>query len=184
MLGVSALRSLRPPAGIQGALNFTRLRIRDTDSTDRLRFRTDFSLGAGTNGIDPAIEPVAIKLSTPAGPFYEQVPSGFTLEAGGGTRKRYALNATERARTGIERLEIKDEGNTSGSRSRILPCHSRCSRKIPNSSRPGRSRIEVRNLVVRLSASLTCNTPEVQRAVWQAYQKLDWAALARLLEPR
>jgi hypothetical protein len=46
-----------------------------------------------------------------------------------------------------------------------------------------RSRIEVRNIVVRLSASLTCNTPVVQRAVWQAYQKLDWAALARLLEP-
>jgi hypothetical protein len=47
-----------------------------------------------------------------------------------------------------------------------------------------RSRIEVRNLLVRISASLTCNTPEVQRAVWQAYKKLDWAALARLVEPR
>lgn len=46
-----------------------------------------------------------------------------------------------------------------------------------------RSRIEVRNIVVRISASLTCNTPEVQRAVWQTYKKLDWAALARLLEP-
>jgi len=46
-----------------------------------------------------------------------------------------------------------------------------------------RSRIEVRNILVRISASLTCNTPEVQRAVWQTYKKLDWAALARLLEP-
>jgi len=46
-----------------------------------------------------------------------------------------------------------------------------------------RSRIEVRNIVVRLSASRTCNTSEVQRAIWQNYQKPDWAALARLLEP-
>ena len=46
-----------------------------------------------------------------------------------------------------------------------------------------RSRIEVRNLAVRLSASLTCNNLVVQRAVWQTYQKFDWAALARLVEP-
>ena len=46
-----------------------------------------------------------------------------------------------------------------------------------------RSRIEVRSIIVRLSTSLTCETPAVHRAVWQTYKKLDWAALARLLEP-
>jgi hypothetical protein len=46
-----------------------------------------------------------------------------------------------------------------------------------------RSRIEVRSIIVRLSTSLTCETPAVHRAVWQTYKKLDWAALGRLLEP-
>jgi hypothetical protein len=36
---------------------------------------------------------------------------------------------------------------------------------------------------VRLSASLTCNTPNVHRAMFQVTQKLDWAALARLVDP-
>ncbi len=46
-----------------------------------------------------------------------------------------------------------------------------------------RSRIEARNIVVRLSTSLTCETAAVRKVIWQVYQKLDWAALARLVEP-
>ena len=44
--------------------------------------------------------------------------------------------------------------------------------------------MDPRVIQVHLSGSLTCNNPIVQRAVYQAYTKLDWAALARLVEPR
>ncbi len=46
-----------------------------------------------------------------------------------------------------------------------------------------RSRVEARSIWVRLSASLTCQTPAIHRAVFKALHELDWAALARLLEP-
>lgn len=54
--------------------------------------------------------------------------------------------------------------------------------EIPGFLKARRSRVEGRSIIVRLSTSLTCETPEVHRAVWQTYKKLDWAALARLLE--
>jgi hypothetical protein len=40
---------------------------------------------------------------------------------------------------------------------------------------------EVRAIQVQLLAHLTCSRPAVKRALWQVYQKLDWAALNRLL---
>ena len=50
----------------------------DHKPEDRLRFRAEYALGTGTNGIDPTTEPVAIKLSTSAGVFYQQTLNGFT----------------------------------------------------------------------------------------------------------
>ena len=46
-----------------------------------------------------------------------------------------------------------------------------------------RSRVEARTIDVTLSASLTCQTPAIHRAVYQAFLQLDWPAFARLLEP-
>lgn len=46
-----------------------------------------------------------------------------------------------------------------------------------------RSRVNPRVIQVHLSASLSCQAPAVQRAMFQAYHRLDWAALARLVEP-
>jgi hypothetical protein len=50
--------------------------------------------------------------------------------------------------------------------------------------RARRSRVEARSIHVHISASLTCNRPVVQRVMYAVFQKLDYAALARLLEPR
>jgi hypothetical protein len=57
---------------VNGRLTFNGFRVRDTDSADRLRFRAEYALGTGTNGIDPTTEPVTIKLSTSAGVFFQQ----------------------------------------------------------------------------------------------------------------
>ena len=46
-------------------------------------------------------------------------------------------------------------------------------------------RIVPRGVIVRFTANLTCHAPAVQRAFYAAYEKLDYAALQRLLvEPR
>lgn len=47
--------------------------------------------------------------------------------------------------------------------------------------RARRSPDEVRAIHVRLQAQGTCSDPAVKRALWQVYQKLDWAALNRML---
>lgn len=44
------------------------------------------------------------------------------------------------------------------------------------------SRVEARSIQVHIAASLTGQRPPVHRALWQVYSKLDWAALARLLD--
>ena len=48
--------------------------------------------------------------------------------------------------------------------------------------RARRSPVEVRSIEVMLQASLTCSHPAVKRAVWAAYQKMDWAAFHRMLD--
>ena len=110
----------RPPTQILGALDVTEFRIRDTDSADRLRFRADFTLGAGSDGIDPSTELVAVKLSTPTyGQFYPARAadfnplSGFDVR-GRAPRRRWSLNAAERTRTGIERLDFDENPNQTG----------------------------------------------------------------------
>jgi hypothetical protein len=47
--------------------------------------------------------------------------------------------------------------------------------------RARRSLDEVRAIEVSMAASLTCSVPAVKAALWQAFQKLDWAAFHRLL---
>jgi hypothetical protein len=44
------------------------------------------------------------------------------------------------------------------------------------------SRIEPRGMMIRFTASLTCHTPPVHRALYQAFRNLDYAALTRLLQ--
>jgi hypothetical protein len=114
----SALRSERVAMPVAGKLSFTRFRLRDADSVDRLRFRADYTLGAGSNGINPAAEPVTIKLSTPAGGQFYPSPdfnplAGFDVHGAVGKR-RFTLSDAERARTGIERLDFDEDPNNSG----------------------------------------------------------------------
>lgn len=111
---VDSFMTERPAQPTQGNLTFTRFRIRDTDSTDRLAFRADFQLGTGTNGINPAAETVAVKLSTAQGEFYAQTLNGFNVR-GQTPRRRWVLNDAERARTGIEQMVIEEDPNNSGS---------------------------------------------------------------------
>ncbi len=105
---------------IPGQLTRIDLRIHDVTSNDRLRFRADFALGAGTDGIDPAIEPVRVRLSTPAGGVFYPSPTndfnpltGFDAK-GTAPRRRWSLSPGERARTGIERFDIDENADHSG----------------------------------------------------------------------
>lgn len=61
----TAGQTVVPESAIAGALRFTRFRLFDAESADQLAFRGDFTLGAGTNGIEPTTEPARI-LATPA----------------------------------------------------------------------------------------------------------------------
>ena len=94
-----------PETCIRGSLTATDMRIRDTDATDKIRFRADFSLGTASDGINPQTETVTIMLSTAAGIFYERTLDGFTR-----TSRGWSLNDAERTRTGIERFDILEDG--------------------------------------------------------------------------
>ena len=48
--------------------------------------------------------------------------------------------------------------------------------------RARRTPVEVRSLGVSVAMAGTCLTPAIQRALWQTYHNLDWAALNQLLE--
>lgn len=48
--------------------------------------------------------------------------------------------------------------------------------------RARRSPVEVRTITVHLSMTLTCLSPKIQQALWQAYHELDWTAINNLLE--
>ena len=118
----SAFRSERVappvPQPAAGTLAFTRFRIRDTDSADRIRFRADYVLGNGSDGINPGTEPVTIKLTTAGGwQFYPERDfnplNGFDVQ-GRAPKRRWTLNDSERVRTGIERLVFDEDPNNSG----------------------------------------------------------------------
>jgi len=96
-----------------GTLAFTSFRVRDFQSTDRLRFLADFKLRVNTNGINPSTEQVTVRLFTAAGDIYNQTLNGFSVK-GQAPRRRWLLNDSERARTGIERFEIDEDPSNSG----------------------------------------------------------------------
>ena len=110
---VTLFRTEKVAKAVAGKLTFTRFRMRDTDSADKLAFRTDYTLGATTNGIDPLTEPVVIALSNGAGQFYTQTLNGFAVK-GNAPRRRWILNDAEKARTGIEQLVIDEDPNNAG----------------------------------------------------------------------
>ncbi|MGE0129771.1 MAG: hypothetical protein AB7U82_16950 [Blastocatellales bacterium] len=114
----SEFRSEKIAQPATGALDFTQFRVRDTDSADRVRFRADYTLGATSDGINPAAEPVTIKLSTPSGGQIYPAPdfnplNGFSVQ-GKAPRRRWTLTDAERARSGIEQLIFDEDPNNSG----------------------------------------------------------------------
>jgi hypothetical protein len=109
----SGFLSERPVHVIPGALNVTHFRLRDSDSTDRVRFRGDFTLGSSSNGIDPATQPVSIALTTAAGQFYPS-PDFNPLSGFIPMKRRWTLNDAERVRSGIERLDIDINSDGTG----------------------------------------------------------------------
>jgi hypothetical protein len=48
--------------------------------------------------------------------------------------------------------------------------------------RARRSPAEARTISVQMAMSLLCLAPQIQNALWQAYHKLDWAAINDVLE--
>jgi hypothetical protein len=109
----SAFRSERPVHFIPGTLSVTHFRLQDSDSTDRVRFRGDFTLGSSSNGIDPATQPVSIALTTAAGQFYPS-PDFNPLSGFIPMKRRWTLNDAERVRSGIERLDIDINSDGTG----------------------------------------------------------------------
>jgi hypothetical protein len=114
----SAFRSELVVNPVAGKLSVTHLRLRDSDSVDRIQIRADYTLGTGSNGINPAVEPVTIKLSTPAGGQFYPSPdfnplNGFDVQGNVGKR-RWKLNDAERLRTGIEQCHFDEDPNNSG----------------------------------------------------------------------
>jgi hypothetical protein len=114
----SVFRSEKVVQPVAGTLSFTRFRLRDSDTVDRIQLRADYTLGTGSNGINPAVEPVTIKLSTPGGGQFYASPdfnplNGFNVQGAVGKR-RWTLNDAERLRTGIERFNIDEDPKNSG----------------------------------------------------------------------
>jgi hypothetical protein len=114
----SAFRSERVVAAVAGTLNFTSFRLRDADSADRIRFRADYTLGSGNDGINPSLEPVTIKLMDMFGSQFYPAPdfnplNGFDVQGKVGKRQ-WTLNDAERARTGLEQLVIDENPNSRG----------------------------------------------------------------------
>lgn len=114
-------------APVAGNLTFTSFGV--NDAVDRIRFRADYTLGSGSDGTNPAAEPVTIKLSTPGGwQFYPEPDfnplNGFDVQ-GRAPKRRWTLNDGERARTGIERLVFDEDPNNSGGIFPRLPRHPR-----------------------------------------------------------
>lgn len=112
----AAFRSERVVAPVAGGLIFTSFRL--LDSVDRVSFRADYTLGATSNGINLAGEPVTIKLSTPAGGQFYPSPdfnplNGFNVQ-GTAPKRRWTLTDAERARSGIEQLIFEEDPNNSG----------------------------------------------------------------------
>jgi hypothetical protein len=109
----SAFRSERVAQAVAGTLNFTSFRLRDADSADRIRFRADYTLGASSDGINPSLDPVSLKLFDMFGTQIYPTPdfnplAGFDVQGKVGKR-RWTLNDAERARTGVERLLIDED---------------------------------------------------------------------------
>lgn len=114
-----AFRSERVVNPVAGTFNFTRFHLRDTDSPDRIQLRGDYTLGSGSDGINPAGEPVTIRLSTPSGGLFYPGPDfnplvGFDAQ-GLTPKRRWTLNDSERADTSIERLVFDEDPNNKGS---------------------------------------------------------------------
>lgn len=114
----SAFKSELAAIPVGGTLAFTRFRIRDSDSADRIVFRADYTLGASSNNLDPVSEPVTVKLSTPGGQFYPSPDfnplNGFNVQRTA-PRRRWTLNDAERARTGLEQFLFDEDPNKTGS---------------------------------------------------------------------
>ena len=112
----AAFRSERVVQPVAGGLSFTSFRL--MDSVDRISFRADYTLGSGSDGINPATETVTIRLSTSSGGQFYPAPdmnplTGFETH-GRWPKRRWTLSDAERARTGIERLVIDENSNNSG----------------------------------------------------------------------
>ena len=114
-IDVNTFYSERPQPPVQGALTPTVLRIRDSDSTDKVRFRADYQLDAGAAAIDPTTQPVKVTLSTAsAGVFYTKTISGFDVR-GRAPNRRWTATAAARAAAGIDACVIDEDPNNSGS---------------------------------------------------------------------
>jgi hypothetical protein len=98
-------------------LSLRQIRIRD-DNNDKLRLRANFTLAPGSDDIDPAVDGVKLRLSTPAGQFYPAGVDPLQINPGefefrdNQRPRRWKLSDAARQRTGVERFEIlEDDGS-------------------------------------------------------------------------
>jgi len=113
-IDVSTFYSARPQPPVQGTLTPTVLRLRDSDSTDKVRLRADYQLNQGAATIDPTTQPVRLTLSTAAGVFSTKTITGFDVR-GRVPNRRWTASAAARAAAGIDACVIDEDPNNGGS---------------------------------------------------------------------
>ena len=94
-----------------------------------------------------------------------------------------AMTAAERAMPAMIDRALSEGPNATGERmaDRDSPTALRVLTPRLDFWRARTSPVEVRGISVHFAASGTGQVPAVQKALWQAYTKLDWAALNRML---
>lgn len=85
----------------------SQLQIRASGATEKVQAQGSFQLAGASDGINPATQPVSLRLSTPGGQFYPPVGgnlmpiNGFDVTPTG-----WAISAAERQRTGLQSFVI------------------------------------------------------------------------------
>jgi hypothetical protein len=88
-------------------LSLSEIQLRAAGAPDKVQVQGTFQLAGASDGIDPAAQPVSLRLSTPAGEFYPALASGLMPISGFDvTPTGWAISATEKRRTGIQSFVI------------------------------------------------------------------------------
>lgn len=93
-------------------LTVTKLQLRVGDANEKVHVGASFTLAMGSDGINPATQPVSLKLSTPTGGQFYPAPANDFMPINGfdfdpnSTPPKWSINAAEKQRTGVQSFDI------------------------------------------------------------------------------